>query len=126
VGAFRPDPKPEKVEKKKVYRLKRTQLKRKPVKIKRFSAKRQKEESIYSREGPKFLEGKTCPITGGPAEQIHHKKGRRGYADEWARQNGITLLNDKRFWLAVSCEGHTMIENNPEWAYEMGYSIKRI
>lgn len=123
---FRPDPKPSKREKKKVYFLKRSPLKKKKYRIKRFSEKREKEESIYKVEGPKFIEGKMCAVfPNQPATQVHHKKGRRGYADQWARDNNITLLNDKRFWLAVSNDGHTMIENDPEWAYKKGYSLLR-
>ena len=49
---------------------------------------------------------------------------RRGYADEWARENKVSLYLDKRFWLAVSHEAHEMIENNPDWAVEKGYSIR--
>jgi len=59
------------------------------------------------------------------ATEVHHRMGRVGYADDWARENNIPLIIDKRFFLAVSRAGHERIENNPEWAYEMGYSERR-
>ena len=49
---------------------------------------------------------------------------RRGYADEWAKENKVSLYLDKRFWLAVSASGHRKIESEPEWAYEQGFSIR--
>lgn len=99
---FRPDPKPEPKEKKK------------PKRIKPRSAKRAKEYEIYNSIRPIYLKGKICPITGRPAEEIHHKKGKIG-----------KLLYDIRYFLAVTREGHDKIEANPEWAYEMGYSLLR-
>lgn len=69
-------------------------------------------------------ENKFCPVTRKLATEIHHKRKKNGYADEWAKQNNIPLFIDKRFFLAVSREGHQQIEDNPEWAYKMGYSIK--
>ena len=101
---FRPDLKPDKVEKPK-----------KSKKIKHRSDKRAAQERQYAIIRPIFLEGKFCPITGDAATQIHHKKGR---IDE--------LLTDVRFFLAVSDAGHKKIEANPEWAYEMGYSLSRL
>lgn len=101
-GTFRPDPKPAPKEKKS------------SKKIKPRSTKRAAEERIYNKNAPIFLAGKICPITKEPATQVHHKKGRIG-----------PLLNDMRYWLAVSAEGHDRIERNPEWAYKMGYSFKR-
>jgi hypothetical protein len=59
------------------------------------------------------------------ATEIHHKMGREGYADQWAKENGISLLVDTRFFLPVCRSAHEQIENNPEWAYSMGYSVRR-
>lgn len=101
-NSFRPDPKPAKVEK------------AKKKQIRPRSKKRAKEEAQYEIIKPIFLEGKFCPITGEPATQVHHKKGRIG-----------KLLCDIRFFLAVSDTGHKKIEANPEWAYSMGYSLLR-
>jgi hypothetical protein len=98
-----------------------------PKPIKKVSDKRKMEDIIYRSERIKFLslpENQICPITGQKTTQIHHKMKRRGYADEWARENKVSLYLDKRFWLAVSHEAHEMIENNPDWAVENGYSIR--
>ena len=124
--SFRPDPKPPKREVKKVYRLKRTPLKRSTKKIPVISSKRSVEKAVYDIRRPIFLRGKICPVTGEKATEVHHMKGRKGYADDWARENGITLYLDERFWLAVSIRGHKKIEANPTWAYKMGYSLLRI
>lgn len=99
----------------------------KPKSIKKISDRRKSEEIIYREKRLEFLsrpENLICPVTGKPTTDIHHKRKRRGFADEWAKENNISLLIDERFWLAVSREGHKKIEDNPTWAYEMGYSIK--
>jgi hypothetical protein len=104
---------------------KKTHKKQKP--IKKVGDKRALEDIIYRSERIKFLqlpENKICPITKGPATQIHHMRKRRGYADEWAIENRVSLYLDKRFWLGVSHEGHEKIENNHEWACENGYSFR--
>lgn len=98
-----------------------------PKPIKQVSEKRKLEDIIYKSERIKFLslpENQKCPVTGQQTNQIHHMRKRRGYADEWARENKVSLYLDKRFWLAVSALGHEKIENNPEWAYEQGFSIR--
>lgn len=71
-------------------------------------------------------ENKICPVTNQPTTDIHHKMGRVGFADSWARINNIPLLLDERFWLAVSRDGHRQIEENPAWAKEQGYSLSRL
>ena len=101
-GTFRPDPKPEPKEKKK------------KKKISYYSEKRKIQNAEYVILAAEFIIGKICPITGRPAEQVHHRKGRIG-----------KLLTDVRFFLAVTDEGHKEIEAKPEWAYEMGYSLLR-
>lgn len=114
VIVFRPHPKPEKRPKKPLSR------------IRRRSKKGAALERRYSSISKKFLLDKICPITGQPATEVHHKKGREGYADEWARINDIPLLIDERFFLGVSRTGHIKIEANPEWAKQMGYSVDRL
>ena len=99
---FRPDPKPEKQEKKP------------KTKIAPISKKRSKENKEYNTLREVFLTGKICPVTGQKATEVHHKAGRTG-----------KLYLDVRYWLAVSREGHRKIEENPEWAKENGYSLKR-
>lgn len=44
------------------------------------------------------------------SEDVHHMRGRIG-----------RLLCDKRYWLAVSREGHEKIGREPDWARRMGY-----
>lgn len=100
---FRPDPKSE------------PKQKSKPKKIKPLSDKRAAQNKEYLALIKVFLEGKRCPITGEKATEVHHMKGRIG-----------DLLTDVKYFLAVSKEGHRRIEENPEWAKEMGYSLNRL
>ncbi len=80
----------------------------------------------YSKDRALWLPGKKCAVFPEKnAVECHHRKGREGYADTWARDNGVWLLNDQRFWLAVSHEGHLKITNNSAWAEEQGFTIKR-
>ncbi len=83
---------------------------------------------IYSKKRGPWLNGKNCAVfPDQKATQVHHKKGKGfGFFDEWAEEHEITKLNDERFWLAVSQDGHRKIEDNPEWAYKMGFSILRL
>jgi len=86
--------------------------------IPKVSEKRISENIIYNSERIKFLmlpENKICPITKQPTTDLHHKKGRIG-----------ALLLDKRYWIALSREGHKQVEENPEWAKENGYSLNRL
>ena len=46
---------------------------------------------------------------------VHHKKGKIG-----------KLLTDSRYFLAVCRPCHQIIEMNPDWAKEMGYSLSRL
>lgn len=108
-------------------RKKRARIKRKAY-ISPISKKRQVLNSKYSVARAEFLEkkeNKKCPITNEDATEIHHIKGRTGYADNWARENNVPLLIDKRYFLAVSRKGHRLIEENPEWAKKQGYSEVR-
>lgn len=96
--------------------------------IRKVSIKQDKLNKIYSKLRIEFLslpENQICPVTKKQTTDVHHKKGRKGFADDWARENNIPLIIDVRFFLAVSREGHYKIENNPEWAYENGFSIRR-
>jgi len=97
--------------------------------IPKVSAKRKIENLKYSALRVEFLgkkENKICPITKQPTTELHHKMGRVGFADEWARLNNISLLIDVRYFLAVSRNGHRWIEENPAEAKEMGYSADRL
>jgi len=46
------------------------------------------------------------------ATEIHHKAGRMGQ-------------NLYKYFLSVDRECHSMVEDNPAWAIENGYSLKR-
>ena len=95
----------------------------------KVSKKRAIENAKYTVKRLEFLgkpENRICPVTKTETTDVHHKMGRIGFADSWARMNNITLLLDSRFWLAVSRKGHNKIEENPEWAKEMGYSLDRL
>lgn len=99
---------------------------KKTYRIKKESKKRGKQNRDYNSESKEFLKGKFCAhFKDRPATEVHHMKGRDGYADQWARDNGIPLLLDKRFWLPVSHEAHGLITENSAWAIEMGYSLLR-
>lgn len=90
----------------------------KPKGIKPISDKRKTEIQKYTILRKEFLsdpKNQICPITKQPTTDVHHKKGRVG-----------SLFLDTRYWLAVSREGHIMIEENPEWAKENGYSLNRL
>lgn len=83
----------------------------------------------YGKVRKQFLslpENQICPVTGQKATTIHHKMGRIGYADDLARKTDTPLLIDTRFFLSVSMEGHRKIEENPNWAKEMGFSLDRL
>lgn len=115
-----------KAEKKKQQQKQVYQIARSTKPIPKVSKKRAKENPKYNKEAREFVRGKSCAVFPHlAATQVHHKKGRQGYADEWARSMGITLLHDKRWWLAVSDDGHTEINNNTAWALKMGFSELR-
>lgn len=86
-------------------------------------------DRIYLKKRKVFLalpENKLCPVNKRPTDQIHHKMGRIGFADSWARLNNVPLLIDERFFLAVSDGGHKYIEANTNESYEKKWSVKRI
>lgn len=58
------------------------------------------------------------------ANTCEHRMGRKGYADEWARENNIPLLIDKRY-LAACCAFHNLeLENNHELSKQ--YQLSKI
>lgn len=58
------------------------------------------------------------------ANTIEHQKGRKGYADQWANDNNIPLLIDKRY-LKPCCWHHNVeFENNPELSKE--YQLSKL
>lgn len=114
VGGFRPDPKPEKREKKK------------PKPIPKKSIKQDEEDKKYAKRAKVWLEGRICECCWEEdAEQVHHAKGRKGYADEWARDRRILLLHDERFWKALCAVCHDQVERHPKYAKERGLTLTR-
>jgi hypothetical protein len=82
----------------------------------------------YAIQRDRFLIGKRCAVEPDePATTVHHMKGRGfGFADDWAKERGIILLLDERYWLPCSLEGHRFIELNPTFAKEKGWSFDRL
>jgi hypothetical protein len=81
----------------------------------------------YNKRRDVFLRNKWCVVYPDQrATQVHHMMGKIGFADEWARENNISLWLDERFWLPVSMEGHNWIENHPNEAKEKKYSLNRL
>jgi len=81
------------------------------------SKKRQAENSIYTKERKKFLSENTiCFIEncGAEATTIEHTRGRIGYADDFAKENKISLYLDTRFWKPCCLKHNLELESNPE------------
>lgn len=79
--------------------------KRLPVK----SARRRTEEAAYRDPRKEFLAKHTrCPVTGKRTTDIHHSAHREG---KW--------LNLRRYWIAVSREGHEWIEQHRTQAEQL-------
>jgi hypothetical protein len=95
---------------------------------KKTSAKKQNEIDQYAVLRQAFLLRKWCAVHGKPClpTDVHHSRGRVGYADEIARDKGIPALIDIRYFIPVCREAHRQIENDPIWAKENGYSESRI
>lgn len=95
--------------------------------IAKISKKQSKDVREYLKERGPWLEGKRCGCEGchNKATECHHKKGRTGYADKWARDNGIKLIHDKRFWFPACSWHHKRITDDSGWALENGYSMLR-
>ena len=92
------------------------------LRIRPVAKNKQKAKRLYALEASKFIAESLadphrgyCPImlTFGRnvlVTQVHHMRGRVG-----------PLLIDRRFWLAVSAEGHTWIHANPQLACKQGW-----
>lgn len=88
--------------------------KNKPYVWKVRSHKRSVEESAYRRGIGDFLRLYTiCPVTGGRTNQVHHSAKRFG---AW--------LNLRRYWIAVSTDGHAWIEANKREAEKLGLMVR--
>lgn len=113
-----------------LYENKKSRLNGKTAKIKPISGKQKKLQAKYLKLRIEFLErleNQRCPVFPKQrATTVHHKMGRKGFADGWAEENEVPLLLDTRFWLAASMAGHEYIEQNPIWAKRKGFSLNRI
>lgn len=97
--------------------------------IKKVSDKRALENIIYKSERIKFLqlpENKKCFIEecNSVADTIEHIMGRKGFADEYAMENNISLYLDKRFWKPCCLKHNLELENNPELSKK--YQLSKI
>jgi hypothetical protein len=85
------------------------------------SQKRSKEEKLYSAKRILHLqdhpmcEAHLPGICTDYATDIHHMSGKIG-----------DLLTDERYFKALCRACHTFVENNPEAAKELGFSINRL
>lgn len=101
---WKADPKPEPKQKKKAKA------------ISKVSKSRKLDLKLYEQARDEYI--KKNPICEACNEEhtdcIHHKAGRIG-----------SLLYNPRYFLSVCNICHDTIENNPEWAKEMGFSVIR-
>lgn len=91
------------------------------TRIRPVSDKRKKEQSEYTSLRRSFLQdpkNKHCFVDGCTrhANTIEHQKGREGYADDWAREKGISLYLDTRYWKPCCLQHNLEFETNPDLA----------
>lgn len=94
-----------------------------------ISQKKMGELSIYRPIRDRYLERhpicevKDCDR---PTTNLHHKMGRVGFADQKARDKGLKLLLDSRYFMACCSVCHPgRIHDNPEWARQLGYLLTK-
>jgi hypothetical protein len=101
---------------------------KKPKSIAKVSDKRKAVNKIYETVRIEVLsEAKfKCFIDGceNVANTIEHTAGRIGFYDDWARDNNIPLVIDKRFLKACCLHHNGELENNPELSKE--YQLSKI
>ena len=94
--------------------------------VKKLTLKQIADKARYRRDSKAWLVGKSCACRcGSKAAIVHLKRGDKGYADSEKFILGIKLLHDQDFWLPVCLYCHGIIEMNPTWAHEEGYSESR-
>jgi hypothetical protein len=89
------------------------------LKIKPVSDKRKKLIPTYKKNRITFLEdpkNKICFVDGCGKESntIEHRRGRVGYADDWARENNVPLYLDERFWAGCCLDHNLEFERDAE------------
>lgn len=97
--------------------------------IKKVSDKRKIENAKYTVLRIEFLgkpENKICFIDGCNklADSIEHISGRKGFYDDWARENNISLFLDVRFWRPCCLIHNLELENNPKLSKQ--YQLSKI
>jgi len=106
-------------------------VKRNVYVIPKFSAKMIARNAQYRPIRDEYLrENPVCEVHDceNPSTNPHHRMGRdiNTFADDWAKENDIPLLCDKRFLMACCTLCHPKrIHENSEWAYEHGYLISK-
>jgi hypothetical protein len=109
---------------------KKESINKKPFKaVKKVSDKRKIENAKYTVMRIQFLgkpQNSICFIDGcnKKANTIEHICGRKGFYDEWAIDNNISLYLDTRFWRACCLEHNLELENNPELSKK--YQLNKI
>lgn len=106
------------------YKHKTLNIKLKPLNtsprkpINKVSKKQSIINAKYSVQRIQYLskpENKFCIVDGCNklSNTVEHQKGRKGYADDYARENNIPLTLDERFWIPCCLEHNLEFENNP-------------
>lgn len=95
--------------------------------IKKVSDKKRNEIDQYVPMKDAFLLRKWCAVHGKPCVpvDVHHQKGKVGYADDIAREKGIPLLIDIRFWTPVCRAAHNELTEHSAKAIQDGHSVLR-
>ena len=93
----------------------------KRTRIKTISKSLSKDRAAYRKAIPAFLKAHPiCPVMKAwmgenyRTTQIHHAKGRAG-----------ELLNDQRYWVAVSSAGHALVEKYGKQARAIGFTVTK-
>jgi len=102
--------------------LKQYQPKVKKTSIPKMSKKMKRQISEYSKVRAQFLEeNPNCQCgCGRKATEIHHKMHRNGISP-----NGISLLLDDKYFMAVNRVCHTLIHSNTKQSTEKGWIIQK-
>lgn len=100
-----------------------------PKKIPTRSKKGQKEDRKYTVKRLQFLAlpgNQRCFIDecNKRADTVEHTRGRVGYADDWARENNITLYLDERFWKPCCLDHNLELERNSDLSEK--YQLSKI
>ncbi len=97
--------------------------------IPKKSKKRIADDKVYNPARKKFIalpENHFCFIDGcnARATTIEHTRGRKGFADDWARDNNISLYIDVRFWKPCCSFHNPELERNSELSKK--YQLSKI